>query len=77
VSGHTIGVLGEGSSGDATLSSTTLHNVFVPGAGTGGKTGPSRAMMAASEQSKGCLTQRRQARPSFEKKVLAFLCGFA
>ena len=37
------------SSGQAVLNSTTLHNVFLPGAGTGGKTCPSRAMMATSD----------------------------
>ena len=38
-----------GSSGEAILNSTTLHNVLLPGAGTGGKTCPFRAMMAASD----------------------------
>jgi len=38
-----------GSSGKAILNSTTLHNVLLPGAGTGGKTCPCRAMMAASD----------------------------
>jgi len=33
----------------ATLSSTILHNVFVSGGGTGGKTCPSRAMMATTQ----------------------------
>ena len=31
------------------LNSTTLHNVLLPGAGTGGKTGPCRAMKATSD----------------------------
>jgi len=37
------------SSVDAILNSTTLHNVFLPGAGTGGKTCQCRAMMATSD----------------------------
>jgi len=37
------------SSGDPILNTTTLHNVLLPGAGTGGKTCPCRAMMATSD----------------------------
>jgi hypothetical protein len=39
----------KGSSGDAVLNSTTLPHVLLPGEGTGGKTCPSRAMMATSD----------------------------
>ena len=35
--------------GHAILNSTILHNVFLPDAGTGGKTCPCRAMMATSD----------------------------
>jgi hypothetical protein len=63
------------------LNSTILHNVFVPGGGTGGKTCPSRAMMATSDTvyNKDRLTPSRKARPSrlLRKKALAFLCVFA
>jgi hypothetical protein len=61
------GALGEpGSSGVAILNSTILHKVFLQGAGTGGKTCPSRAMMATSDTvyNKDRLTPSRKAGPT-------------
>ena len=56
----------DGSSRNAILNSTILHNVLLAGAGTGGKTCPSRAMMATSDtvHNKDRLTPSRKARPS-------------